>query len=61
MPLKTNDADTLRRVFRQCRAGAAPVLCQRISSKCKGKQYPQLQLAATAADVSSSASGQTEL
>ncbi|WIA40454.1 hypothetical protein OEZ86_013810 [Tetradesmus obliquus] len=41
--------------------GAAPVLCQRISSKCKGKQYPQLQLAAAAADVSSSASGQTEL
>jgi hypothetical protein len=35
------------------------MLCQRISSKCKGKQYPQLQLAA--ADASSSAAAQTEL
>jgi hypothetical protein len=35
------------------------MLCQRISSKCKGKQYPQLQLAA--ADAGSSAAAQTEL
>jgi hypothetical protein len=40
-------------------AGVAPVLCQRISSKCTGKQYPQLQLAA--ADASSGAAARTEL